>query len=158
MENWDAIRAEYIQGGITYRQLVEKHGVPLRTLAAHAKDEGWVELRKQASDRAATLAVDAAANAKADMATRIFNAAGELLEKTMSIAKTAKSAKEIRLLTGSLKDIRDIIGIRSEEDMQEQQARIAALRAKAAGGTEDEAETGVIFLPRRLDDDDECSD
>ena len=34
------IKTEYINGDISYRKLAEKHGIPLRTIAKHAKDEG----------------------------------------------------------------------------------------------------------------------
>lgn len=39
--DWLKIKTEYINGNISYRQLSEKHGIPLRTIAKHAKDEEW---------------------------------------------------------------------------------------------------------------------
>lgn len=39
--DWLRIKSEYVNGNISYRQLSEKHGIPLRTIAKHAKEEEW---------------------------------------------------------------------------------------------------------------------
>lgn len=129
--DWTAARDEYIQGGVTYRQLAAKYGVPLRTLGKRAKAEDWVGLRQQVVDKSATLAADAAAQAKADMATRIYDSAGLMLDKVLDALKDDITPKEIRALTAAVKDIREIVGIKSAGDQAEQEARIAALRSKA---------------------------
>lgn len=129
--DWTAARDEYIQGGVTYRQLAAKYSVPLRTLGKRAKAEDWVGLRQQVIDKSATLAADAAAQAKADMATRIYDSAGLMLEKVLDALQNARTPKDIRALTAAVKDIREIVGIKSAGDQAEQEARIAALRSKA---------------------------
>ena len=153
--DWTAARDEYIRGGVTYRQLAAKYKVPLRTLGKRAKAEDWVGLRQQVIDKSATLAADAAAQAKADMATRVYDAAGQMLDKVLSVSKGAKTAKEVRALTAAIKDIREIVGIKSEADREEQKARIEALRAKTAVTNDDDDDTGVILLPPRMETDDE---
>lgn len=129
--DWTAARDEYIQGGVTYRQLAAKYRVPLRTLGKRAKAEDWVGLRQQVIDKSATLAADAAAQAKADMATRIYDSAGLMLDKVLDALQDARTPKDIRALTAAVKDIREIVGIKSAGDQAEQEARIAALRSKA---------------------------
>lgn len=131
--DWTAARDEYIQGGVTYRQLAEKYSVPLRTLGKRAKAEDWVGLRQQVVDKSATLAADAAAQAKADMATRIYDSAGLMLDKVLDALQQddAITPKDIRALTAAVKDIREIVGVKSAGDQAEQEARIAALRSKA---------------------------
>lgn len=129
--DWTAARDEYIQGGVTYRQLAVKYCVPLRTLGKRAKAEDWVGLRQQVIDKSATLAADAAAQAKADMATRIYDSAGLMLAKVLDALQDDITPKEIRALTAAVKDIREIVGIKSAGDQAEQEARIAALRSKA---------------------------
>lgn len=129
--DWTAARNEYIQGGVTYRQLAAKYNVPLRTLGKRAKAEDWVGLRQQVIDKSATLAADAAAQAKADMATRIYDSAGLMLDKVLDALQDDITPKEIRALTAAVKDIREIVGIKSDGDQAEQEARIAALRSKA---------------------------
>ena len=45
--DWNAIKAEYIVGEISYRKLSEKWGVSFRTLADHARKEGWAKERNR---------------------------------------------------------------------------------------------------------------
>lgn len=54
----------------------------------------------------------------------------------------------LRQLTAALKELKEIKGEKSELDRQEQEARIAALRAKSQTD-EDGDETGVILMPMR---------
>lgn len=51
--DWLKIKTEYINGDISYRKLSEKYGVPLRTIAKHAKDENWQHKKEQARNRLA---------------------------------------------------------------------------------------------------------
>ena len=147
--DWTAARDEYIQGGVTYRQLAEKYRVPLRTLGKRAKAEDWVGLRQQVVDKSATLAADAAAQAKADMATRIYDSAGLMLDKVLDALQDDITPKEIRALTAAVKDIREIVGIKSAGDQVEQEARIAALRSKADrdGDDKNAAQLVISGLP-----------
>mgnify|MGYP002762030126 CR=1 FL=1 len=147
--DWTAARDEYIQGGITYRQLAAKYKVPLRTLGKRAKAEDWVGLRQQVIDKSATLAADATAQAKADMATRIYDSAGLMLDKVLDALQDAVTPKDIRALTAAVKDIREIVGIKSAGDQAEQEARIAKLRRDAAqdGEKENTAQLVISGLP-----------
>lgn len=52
--NWARIKAEYLKGGIGYRQLAEKHGVNLSTLGKRAKREAWADGLRQSCDEIAT--------------------------------------------------------------------------------------------------------
>lgn len=51
MADWNAIKAEYISGGISMRNLAEKHSVPFPTLRDRAKREKWTEGRNIVRDR-----------------------------------------------------------------------------------------------------------
>lgn len=81
MVDWNAIRKEYIQGGVSYRELAAKYGVPLPTLAERAKAEKWVELRKQAHDKAITKTVETVAKQNAKVDDRINRLANRLIDK-----------------------------------------------------------------------------
>ena len=48
MADWNAIKAEYIAGGISMRKLAIEHGVPFATLRDRSDREGWTKARKQA--------------------------------------------------------------------------------------------------------------
>ena len=81
MVDWNAIRKEYIQGGVSYRELAAKYGVPLKNLARRAKDEKWVELRKQSDHKAATKTVETVAKHNAKVDDRINRLANRLIDK-----------------------------------------------------------------------------
>lgn len=45
--DWEAIRAEYVDGSDSYASLSQRHGVRLGELSQKARDGGWVEQRRQ---------------------------------------------------------------------------------------------------------------
>lgn len=67
--DWNAIRAEYIGGGISQRKLAVKHGVSFNTLKDIANEEGWHDLREQAHNKATTTAQQKVASSAAENAT-----------------------------------------------------------------------------------------
>ena len=67
--DWNAIRAEYIGGGISYRKLAAKHGVSFNTLKDRAVSEGWSNERENTHNRVTTEAQQRVIEAAADNAT-----------------------------------------------------------------------------------------
>ena len=67
--DWNAIRAEYIGGGISQRKLAEKYDVPWPTLRDRAKRESWQKEAEAARYNSVTKAVQATAETAADNAT-----------------------------------------------------------------------------------------
>ncbi len=54
--NWARIRAEYLKGGVSYRQLAERYKVNLSTLEKRARREAWADdLRQTCGEVAAEL-------------------------------------------------------------------------------------------------------
>src|SRR5436853_257980 len=52
--DWGKLRAEYLRGGVSYRELAAKYGLCASTLEKRAKREGWAaELRRVSSELAA---------------------------------------------------------------------------------------------------------
>ena len=66
--DWNAIRAEYIGGGTSYRKLCAKHDVSFEVLKVKARQEKWPELRTQAEHKATTEATQKIVEASADNA------------------------------------------------------------------------------------------
>lgn len=66
--NWNAIRAEYIGGGISQRKLAKKYGVSDTTLMKKANAEGWHKLREKAEIKSTAQAQQKTAEAAADNA------------------------------------------------------------------------------------------
>ena len=81
MVDLDAMRTEYIQGGVSYRELAAKYGVPFPTIADRARAEKWVELRRQAHDKAITKTVETVAKQNAKVDDRINRLANRLIDK-----------------------------------------------------------------------------
>ena len=100
--DWNAIRAEYIGGGTSYRKLVEKYGVSFAALKLRAKNEKWPELRTQAEHKAAIKAAQKTAEAAADNATIAAAIKQTLLLRLQRIAeKYPGDATEIRRKEGA---------------------------------------------------------
>lgn len=135
--DWNKIRKDYIAGKGSYRELAKKYGVPFRTLADRAKAEGWVALRGQVRDKAVTKTVENVVSGNAKVDTTLQDAAVELIGKAVAgiRATEATNAKSLKAYSGLLRDLKEVL--RSDLDAQEQEARIAKLRAEAEKGRED---------------------
>ena len=143
--NLDRIRKDYIAGKGSYRELSAKYGVPLRTLADRAKAENWVQLRKQARDKAVTKTVDAVASGKCRAAEKIYDAAIALIDKTMDgiQAIDPEQAKALKCYSGVLRDLQDVLDLRPDLDIREQEARIEKLRREAEKDTDTGTEIAI---------------
>lgn len=99
--DWNAIRAEYIGGGISQRKLAAKHGVSFNTLKDIANEEGWHDLREQAHNKATTTAQQKVASSAAEnavIAARIQKAL--LLKIERAVNKMPMDATEVKVVDG----------------------------------------------------------
>lgn len=85
--DWNAIRAEYIGGGISTRKLAAKHNVSYNTLKDVAVEEGWSALREQANSKSTAQAQQRTAEAAADNATIAQEIRSILLKKMLRMAE-----------------------------------------------------------------------
>ena len=131
--DWNIIKAEYIAGGTSYRKLAKKYEVSENTLTGIAIREGWYELKKQAQSKSTTKMVNSVASDIAKKSRKINDVADKLLDKISLLLDEFErlDTQAIKHLTSSLKDIKDIKGVKSEADMREQEARIDKLRKDA---------------------------
>ena len=96
--NWNAVKAEYIGGGISQRKLAEKYGIPWSTLQKKAMHEGWTKERKRACDKAAEKVVQKTAALAASNATIAADLKKRLLLRLQRIeAKYPVDATEVRM-------------------------------------------------------------
>ena len=148
--DWKAIETEYITTDTSYRKLAQKHGINSTTIAKKAGAEGWVERRKQFASKTQAKTLEKISRQEVNRAAKIGTVADKLLAKIEAMVDREEplDEKAIRSLTAAVKDLKDIQGVRSELDRQEQEARIAALRHKGASDDDDDS-TGVILLPPR---------
>lgn len=131
--DWNKLKAEYISGGTSYRKLAEKYKVPFSTLKEHARRERWTELREKARHKADTVFASKIGKTQAKKSIKIYDVADKLLDKISTFLDDFESldTQAIKHLTSSLKDIKDIKGLKSDADMREQEARIDKLRKDA---------------------------
>lgn len=135
--DWNKIKREYIQGDTSYRKLADKYNVPFGTLRKVAAKEKWRELRDKTRQKADTKIVEAEAEKQAKRMTRLLSVTDTLLdavEKAVNEFNTADLLLDkgvLKSLSGAIKDIKEIQGIKSAIDIREQEARIANLRKNA---------------------------
>ena len=151
MADWNAIRQEYITDeSSSYRKLAQKYGVSLTAIYNRGRDEKWVELRQQTKDKTIAKAVDKISDEQseiqADVAARFTDMTASLagkLEKAIAEVDP-KDTTGIRRLAASLCDLKLLIGVKSDADSREQEARIANLRRQAEKDDVDNAPTLVV--------------
>lgn len=134
MADWHKIRVEYITTATSYRKLAQKYGVGQTEICKHSKAEGWLAERERFVSESTTKQIENALEQEVDRAARIRTVADKLLDKVEEIIDALDleaGAKEIRTLTAAVKDLKEIQGMKSKLDEQEQEARIANLRKSA---------------------------
>lgn len=137
MDIWKKIKTEYISGGTSYRKLAEKYDVSLTTLYRYAKKENWLELRRQAENKAATKIVEIESDKQAERMRRLLTVSDKLLQAVEDAVEQFQAGElllekgALKSLSGAIKDIKDIQSIKSELDIEEQKARIAILKKQA---------------------------
>lgn len=138
MPDWKKIKAEYIRGGVSYRKLAEKYSVSFSAIRRRAEKEKWTDLRTQAEQKSSTKIVESVASQEAKRVDAFQSIADKLLQHiTDNIDILATNATSCKDITVAIKNLRDIKGMKSELDMQEQIARIEKLRKDAEGDTTD---------------------
>jgi hypothetical protein len=141
--DWTAIKSEYITGIASYRELALKYGLSRNAVCNKGKEEGWVELRRQhlADAVAETLELDKVKKVE------IFKRSSVVSEKALKIIERAIDQikpEELKVnptmmkqFLGAIKDIKDILNIKGELDLREQQARINNLEKQAKDSNND---------------------
>lgn len=135
MADWKAIKTEYITTETSYRKLAEKYGVGYQTICARSKSEHWIEQREQHTNKTVTAAIEKIGEGQAERISRIDEAADMLLDKVIEFMTASEdmlvNTQSMKHISGVLKDIKEIKGMKSEADLREQEARIAKLRREA---------------------------
>lgn len=135
MADWQQIKTEYITTDTSYRKLAQKYGVSYQAICHRSKTEGWIALREQHMNKTISKTVEKISEKKANMAAKVHTVADKLLYKIDAsvdlMVPGVMNTKSLRALTAAVKDLKDILMIRSELDEREQEARIDKLRREA---------------------------
>lgn len=146
--DWKAIKAEYIAGGVSYRELAEKHGVSQSNLRKVAAKEHWTELRNSVDTKKEQLLVDKLGNKSAKIDEKYFNLVDKLLNKAEEVIDNTPiwQASSLKEMATALKYLKDCKGVKSDLDLKEQKARIAKLEKEAKEDTEDNSKTITVKI------------
>ena len=145
--DWSAIKAEYIGGGISQRDLAKKHRVSVNTLIKRANTEGWAKLREEAYNKATTKAQQKATEASAENSVILQRIRRKLLlklekeidrlpdvvgsESTISITDTDKKQRKTKQTIWNMKQLagtyRDLI----EEDFRREKLDLDKQKAES---------------------------
>lgn len=143
--DWKHIKAAYVAGGTSLRELAEKYGVSFSTIQKKSMEEKWGELRKKSRRKAEEKLVDTVSSKEAKRGADIVDVADKLLSKIsemLDMDVNAYNTQNIKNLTSALKDLKEIKGFKSPADMREQEARIKKLQREA----EDEVKDTTVIV------------
>ena len=153
--DWNKLKAEYIAGGTSYRKLAEKYDVSFAILRRVAEKEKWSKLKAQTRQKADTKMVNSISSDIAKSSVKLNDVCDKVLDKIANILSTYDEldTQAIKHITSSLKDIKDIKGVKSELDLKEQNARIDKLRKDIeADKRDDDKPCGVVMMPPIMPD------
>ena len=160
--DWNQIRQDYSQGA-SFAELSRRWGVSVSTIRRHARAAGWEKegeapemrgVQKEERQQRRTQRVD-------ELADRMLACLERAVDELDAVTKTVKERvkKEdgtdvttdytqvftgeqgpidrsgLKQLTGVLKDLKEVLSIRSEEETLEQEARIQKLHRDLGGET-----------------------
>lgn len=153
--DWNKLKAEYIAGGTSYRKLADKYGIERNALQRVATKEGWAKLKSQAKAKADAKMVNSISSDIAKSSVKLNDVCDKVLDKIANIlsAYDELDTQAIKHITSSLKDIKDIKGVKSELDLKEQNARIDKLRKDIESDKhDDDKPCGVVMMPPIMPD------
>lgn len=133
--NWRKIKAEYIAGGVSQRELAEKYDVPVGTLEKQARKGQWTKARKRAEEKAAEKVTEKTAEAVADNAVLLERAKTALLLRAVRMAENypGGNAQEVKKVTKHgvstyrFKDIAAVLSVLEEKQQKGQATDIEDL-------------------------------
>ena len=153
--DWSKLKAEYIAGGISYRNLAKKYNVSFNTLKTIAIREEWTKLKEQAYNKATTKMVNVVATESAKIDDTYFRIVDKLMSKAEELVDntTIWQVTNLKEMATALKYLKECKGIKSDIDLKEQNARIDKLRKEIESDKVDESKPcGVVMMPPIMDD------
>lgn len=146
MADWQAIKTEYITTETSYRKLSQKYGIGYQAICHRSKEEGWIAMREQHKNNTTTKTLEIISQQEANRAVKIHSVADKLLQKIEALVdRPGMMPKDVRSLVAAVKDLKEIQGVKSNLDEQEQKARIANLQ-KQADKTDDSKEPIKVII------------
>lgn len=119
--DWNAIKAEYIAGGTSYRKLAEKYGVSESTLKKKAAKECWKELRNQTGTETELKMKDSVSDSLANDAAEAVKLGNEaslfMLRQIKEDAATGLLKEtQITAYSRAIEQLRKNLGVKEDTD------------------------------------------
>ena len=136
MIDWKTIETEYVTSDISHRELCEKYGICRSTISKKASEDKWTEKRNNHRAKTVSKAVNAVGKSQAEQTAKLFAVGGLLLdnvklllEENPELLADTSAMKDVSVV---LKNLKDLLMVKSDADQREQEARIDKLRKEAA--------------------------
>ena len=155
---WQKIKTEYISNAnISIRQLAAKYGISYSALCQRCAREKWVEARKQKQSILDAKVIERAAEREADRAAATYDAADMALETITALLQKdvdtdTISVADLKTITGALKDIKYVLGIRNETEKAIQEERLEALRREKKREEQQDDKTVTLVFKGMTDE------
>lgn len=169
--DWSEIEQDYLESGLSLKQLAEKYAISIDTLKKISSKQGWAKKRSGKETKAERLETalaqmapengttgeiapvvqlypDTVRDSESD-AQRFNRIVNEMMDRVEDAicCMDVRQPGAVKLMTGALKDLRDLKGLnKTALDIEEQKARIEKLRSDVRI-VDDTEEYGVIILP-----------
>lgn len=122
--DWEAIRMEYVAGGISLRRLAAKWGVTHSMIAGRSQREGWAKQRDRCKHKAITKSIDMVAAQKARSLANVMLGADRLSARITGDIEGAANARDVSDLAKALKyavdTLQAVYGIQSPAQLHRQ--------------------------------------
>lgn len=141
---WRKMKTEYITGDKSLHRIAEEHDIRYDTVRLQAKKEEWKILREKHRADTVQKSVEKIERQKVEQVEELRNTASAILAKANEmIGSKTISPQSLKSLSGVLRDVKEILDIRSNADLREQEARIAKLQKEANA---DEVENNDVTI------------
>lgn len=171
--NWSKVKADYLSGKYTYKQLAEKYKISFSTISKKARKNKWVSLKRKKEEKVAknvqqkledieTKEIVKDIDRICDVARKLIDKAEKAIEeldlynvKEKTVTKKTKyrtdtkvkaPVEDVEKTTEKIKIAKGITNTKSLKNIASALNDIKAILAPDIAA-EDEAETGVIILP-----------
>lgn len=124
--DWEQAKMEFITGAEpSQAALARKYGVSPRAISRRAAQEDWLRLRREFAEGGEF----SLRQQQERRLRKVRQVADSLVSRVEEAARQENlNPASLRQLSGALRELKDIQGLKSELDTQEQEARIDRLR------------------------------
>lgn len=144
-ERWRKIKTEYITSDKSLHRIAIDNEIRYDTIRLQSKKEDWKKLREKHREKTVQKTVEKIERQKVGQVEELRSTASAILAKANElIGSETISPQSLKSLSGVLRDVKEILDIKSDADLREQEARIKKLQKDAESDADKPAPTLVI--------------